>query len=903
MNYKFVLFLMVLVLQFCTTSAVHAVPPERTQSSLVRFPSGRHLPLALVEDYRFSDPFQNGAGIFDRRAAEDVFVSQHFQLREFAARNSAPYLRLSPRLVECLERVRLDTGRERGPVTIVAAYRPRDGTGQGGGASPRVAEESRHVSGTGADIRYAVHGGGDLLHLANSIVTQCAPLFRGYGQDVGLGLSSTFVHVDIRREFTTWILPGAGMDGGQWRQWVEQKIELLAGCAWYAAKRSHFPCRTSHPSNGANGMLAGSQLRCVEQSWVCDGNKDCGDMSSSDELGCEHISSGPAVPKPHGHSNPIGPPSTHDPIPGAHIPSSLVPPGRSNPAYHRHRDPYGYPVVDRPPADVHRHIGGGGRDAGRGGIVQPGPKLLPDTSVHGPPPRNNQQANPLPFPRNSRRGPPRGYNNHPPARTVRQTPPYNPPYNNFNSYHQQQQQPNGGFWPQPTQNNPALGQNLGHPDPRFPAKHGYRSGTSFPHNGVQNQVGFPGQQQHIPNSFQQQPGGANGGFQSGTSNANHQQPYFPQSNPNNRQVGNFPSHQHPVGIQPPAPPVAPAVGNGFPHFSNNNGQQPPPTHALNPVIGGGSPHQGHHPANPAGNAWNNKQPFHNPPPPAPGPYYPKTTTPERSLCFPAAAKVLRKTKGRQYEEVRMEDLRIGDLVTTFIPHSSSTNGSAQFTRVIGFLDRFPAVLFKFVKIQTKSDGVFTATGDHLVFVQTGNQTSFEIMSKPVGEVTTDDKLVSSTNGIFHQDHLPTSDVSLLFDDVIAISSVWMEGAYSPLTRSGTIVVDNMLASCYGEVASHWVADMFVTPLKLWWSLFPQQVTGYVLEESKIKHLPLSQHNSIANNNACLESSMLRTLIPTIESSWPHCESPQNITSLPWDTDVPLHWYIELLLWFNSFTQF
>ena len=44
------------------------------------------------------------------------------------------------------------------------------------------------------------------------------------------------------------------------------------------------------------------------------------------------------------------------------------------------------------------------------------------------------------------------------------------------------------------------------------------------------------------------------------------------------------------------------------------------------------------------------------------------------------------------------------------------------------------------------------------------------------------------------------------------------GYIAPLTNHGTLLVNNIHASCYAEINSHLVADWAVTPIKYWYKL-------------------------------------------------------------------------------------
>jgi sonic hedgehog protein len=49
--------------------------------------------------------------------------------------------------------------------------------------------------------------------------------------------------------------------------------------------------------------------------------------------------------------------------------------------------------------------------------------------------------------------------------------------------------------------------------------------------------------------------------------------------------------------------------------------------------------------------------------------------------------------------------------------------------------------------------------------------------------------------------------------VVAVSMSSLRGTYAPLTAAGTLVVDNVVASCYADIDSHCVAHAAFLPLR------------------------------------------------------------------------------------------
>jgi len=55
------------------------------------------------------------------------------------------------------------------------------------------------------------------MALAEYVVDNCVPLFRGYGENIGLGQYCNHIHVNLRPSFGSWDECG---DGNKWREWL-----------------------------------------------------------------------------------------------------------------------------------------------------------------------------------------------------------------------------------------------------------------------------------------------------------------------------------------------------------------------------------------------------------------------------------------------------------------------------------------------------------------------------------------------------------------------------------------------------------------------------------------------------------------------------------------------------------
>lgn len=126
-------------------------------------------------------------------------------------------------------------------------------------------------------------------------------------------------------------------------------------------------------------------------------------------------------------------------------------------------------------------------------------------------------------------------------------------------------------------------------------------------------------------------------------------------------------------------------------------------------------------------------------------------------------------------------------------------GNAIFSEVILFLDRNEQQNREFVRIQTSGGASMTVTPGHLVLVwKPLEQTTKYIFADRVEE---GDFLLVHADGV------------LAPRKVTAITAEIHKGFYAPLTYDGTIVVNNITASCYALVESHTAAHASFMPFR------------------------------------------------------------------------------------------
>ena len=112
-------------------------------------------------------------------------ITEHFKLKEFACKNSEAVI-VSEKLCYVLEAIRAHFGK---PVIVTSGYRTPEYNAKVGGAA-----KSRHMLGIAADIQIAGVKPADVAAYARTLMPT-------YG---GIGIYSTFTHIDIRSNVANW---------------------------------------------------------------------------------------------------------------------------------------------------------------------------------------------------------------------------------------------------------------------------------------------------------------------------------------------------------------------------------------------------------------------------------------------------------------------------------------------------------------------------------------------------------------------------------------------------------------------------------------------------------------------------------------------------------------------------
>jgi len=177
-----------------------------------------------------------------------------------------------------------------------------------------------------------------------------------------------------------------------------------------------------------------------------------------------------------------------------------------------------------------------------------------------------------------------------------------------------------------------------------------------------------------------------------------------------------------------------------------------------------------------------------------------------SLCFDANSKVL-----TAQGEKRMCDLRLGDKVRVV-----QTNGKVEWSDVCAWAHREPKRVAKYLRLTTGQTGrTITMSPEHLVCVVRNGQMDYV----KAGTVTTGDLLLCC-------DLSADAVGGVWAEPVRSIEEVESMGVYAPITTSGTVVVNGVVASCYAAVGSHKAAHAAMKPVRSQWKRHPERAEAH-----------------------------------------------------------------------------
>lgn len=168
-------------------------------------------------------------------------------------------------------------------------------------------------------------------------------------------------------------------------------------------------------------------------------------------------------------------------------------------------------------------------------------------------------------------------------------------------------------------------------------------------------------------------------------------------------------------------------------------------------------------------------------------------------CFPGSSTVTLQDGTKK----AVKDLQAGDRVL-----AADDNGQPIYTDFIMFIDQDSTTRRLFYVIETDAGQRITLTAAHLLFVGHGNSTEEE------GQ---------RMSAVFAS-HVQPGQKVFVFDaerraglvpvTVKRIYTQTHEGSFAPVTVQGTVVVDQILASCYAVIEDHDLAHWALAPVRL-----------------------------------------------------------------------------------------
>ena len=142
----------------------------------------------------------------------------------------------------------------------------------------------------------------------------------------------------------------------------------------------------------------------------------------------------------------------------------------------------------------------------------------------------------------------------------------------------------------------------------------------------------------------------------------------------------------------------------------------------------------------------------------------------------------------------IEDLQVGEEVQTI------HNGNILMTTFVGWIHKEANLTERFVKLTTESAQI-TLSEKHVIFCKPKRREG-DTMTTSFADLVEEGDLLEVT-----------MDGKVQWERVVNIDFEKRIGIYAPLTTAGTILVDNVLASCYADFAFQSVVISPSTPEK------------------------------------------------------------------------------------------
>nr|ALS19769.1 hedgehog [Novocrania anomala] len=151
----------------------------------------------------------------------------------------------------------------------------------------------------------------------------------------------------------------------------------------------------------------------------------------------------------------------------------------------------------------------------------------------------------------------------------------------------------------------------------------------------------------------------------------------------------------------------------------------------------------------------------------------------------------------------MSEVQIGDHVLTV-----NENGQKDYSEVIMFLHRDDEMQGFYYTLHTGDGDAITLTPSHLLYITDSNNTN-----------SINPRAVFAKSAKIGQYLLKSdSQRDLRPKQITKITTSWKQGVYAPLTKHGTLMVDDFVASCYGVISNQNIAHLAFAPARLLYNI-------------------------------------------------------------------------------------
>lgn len=168
----------------------------------------------------------------------------------------------------------------------------------------------------------------------------------------------------------------------------------------------------------------------------------------------------------------------------------------------------------------------------------------------------------------------------------------------------------------------------------------------------------------------------------------------------------------------------------------------------------------------------------------------------------------------------LSEISIGDKVLVLNPE-----GQLVYDDVILFLHRDENSLADYVVLETDLGKSFASTANHLVYVTTERSMPITLARAEFARDVTPS----------HYLYTRGADDTVMTTKVTAVRYHKAFGAYAPLTKHGTVVVDDVVASCYAVIRQLDIAHAALAPVR-WYYTVKQYISNISAQPEHARNL-------------------------------------------------------------------